>query len=151
MTASSRCPAGGLLALLIGLASCGDTYFLGNLPPDPIDASNDGTPTFGCDGCAPPHPYDPCAGKACGDPCMPCPSTDPNCVGPVDVFLCDSNGACTGRLPVSCDGGAAYDPCAGKACGETCTLCAPDDLTCREPSSAKTCGGDAGCSSCKAM
>jgi hypothetical protein len=148
MTAFGACRTAGLLASLLVLASCGDTYFLGSLPPDPRDASHEGTPTFGCDGCAPAAPYDPCAGKACGDPCLPCPLTNPNCAGAVAVFFCDSNGACSTLAP-ACDGGAAYDPCAGKACGETCTLCAPDDLTCRESPSAKTCGGDAGCSSCR--
>jgi hypothetical protein len=149
MTTSKRCPAAGLLVSLLVLASCGDTYLLGNLPPDPSDASNDGTPAFGCDGCMSPPPYDPCAGKACGDVCSPCPNTDPKCGGITETFSCDGNGACTTR-PSACDGGATYDPCAGKACGETCTLCAPDDTTCGESASAKTCEGDAGCSSCKA-
>jgi hypothetical protein len=149
MTIRRGCRSLGVLAPLLVLASCGDTYFLGNLPPDSRDASNEGPPTFGCDGCAPPAPYDPCAGKACGDPCMPCPSTEPMCVGPADAYRCDSNGACS-TMPSACDGGASYDPCAGKACGEACTLCAPDDLTCHESTVAKTCGGDAGCASCAA-
>jgi hypothetical protein len=146
MTPFDACRTVGLLASLLGLASCGDTYFLGSLRPDSRDASSDGTPTFGCDGCAPPAPYDPCTGKACGDPCMPCPV--PNCVGPATDSHCDSNGACTTRAS-ACDGGATYDPCAGKACGGSCTLCAPDDIGCGESASAKTCGGDAGCSSCR--
>ena len=29
-----------------------------------------------------------------------------------------------------------YDPCAGKACGEQCTLCAPNDTGCVEPEAA---------------
>jgi hypothetical protein len=150
MTTRNSCRAVGLLASLLVLAGCGDTYFLGSLPPDPSDASTDGTPVFGCDGCMPPPPYDPCAGKACGDVCVPCPNGDPHCGGGItETFSCDSNGACTTR-PSACDGGATYDPCAGKACGETCTLCAPDDTTCRESARAKTCEGDAGCSSCKA-
>ncbi len=34
---------------------------------------------------------------------------------------------------------AEYDPCAGKACGESCTLCAPDDTDCGETSDVKVC------------
>lgn len=33
----------------------------------------------------------------------------------------------------------AYDPCAGKACGEACTVCAPDDRDCAETAVVKAC------------
>lgn len=33
----------------------------------------------------------------------------------------------------------AYDPCGGKACGERCTLCAPDDADCAETAVVKAC------------
>lgn len=33
----------------------------------------------------------------------------------------------------------AYDACAGKACGETCTACAPDDRDCMETAIVKAC------------
>ncbi len=33
----------------------------------------------------------------------------------------------------------AYDACAGKACGETCTVCAPDDRGCAETMVVKAC------------
>jgi hypothetical protein len=149
MTACNATTLARVLVILGALAGCGDTYFVGDLPPDASDASNDVSPGFGCDGCAPPPPYDPCAGKACGDGCLPCPNGDPKCGGLIaDTFFCDRNGACTTRSSV-CAGGPGYDPCAGKTCGASCTLCAPDDMTCHESGIAKTCGGDAGCSVCK--
>lgn len=32
-----------------------------------------------------------------------------------------------------------YDPCAGKACGATCSVCPPSDSTCNETADLKTC------------
>lgn len=43
------------------------------------------------------------------------------------------------------DGGAAYDPCAGKACGDRCVLCAPWDNGCVETAVVKECNGAAQC------
>jgi hypothetical protein len=34
---------------------------------------------------------------------------------------------------------AAYDPCAGKACGVACTVCSPHDVQCVEPPGSKQC------------
>ncbi len=42
--------------------------------------------------------------------------------------------------------GGAYDPCADKACGESCSLCAPDDADCVETAEVKTCSADGECS-----
>ena len=39
----------------------------------------------------------------------------------------------------------AYDPCAGKSCGDACTLCAPDDSDCAETMSVKQCSADGAC------
>jgi hypothetical protein len=38
-----------------------------------------------------------------------------------------------------------YDPCAGKACGDTCSLCAPDDPDCMETAEVKACNADGAC------
>jgi len=38
-----------------------------------------------------------------------------------------------------------YDPCAGKACGATCTLCAPDAKDCVENMIAKACDPNGRC------
>src|SRR5512143_1320758 len=40
---------------------------------------------------------------------------------------------------------AAYDACAGKACGERCTVCAPDDRDCAETAVVKACDPDHRC------
>jgi hypothetical protein len=43
--------------------------------------------------------YDPCADKACGDICFPCPPNgmDP-CETPEEPMYCDRNGTCHGTL-----------------------------------------------------
>lgn len=38
-----------------------------------------------------------------------------------------------------CGGTPPYDPCEGKACGETCRICPPDDAQCAETAVAKAC------------
>jgi hypothetical protein len=42
-------------------------------------------------------------------------------------------------------GGSDYDPCAGKACGDGCHLCAPDATDCVETAEYKTCDGYGRC------
>jgi hypothetical protein len=41
--------------------------------------------------------------------------------------------------------GGGYDPCAGKACGATCMLCAPDDVDCAEDAVIKYCDAGGHC------
>ena len=43
------------------------------------------------------------------------------------------------------NGTPAYDPCAGKACGETCHLCAPDVAGCVETMELKACDPSGRC------
>jgi hypothetical protein len=76
-----------------------------------------------------------CAGKACGTVCTidpPCRSAFPPCMMPSVMGFCDGNGTCgtaAPPCPMPCTGPApgCYpdDPCAGKACGETCSPCPP--------------------------
>lgn len=47
-------------------------------------------------------------------------------------------------VDVEC-GGDVYDPCAGKICGESCTLCAPGDGDCFETAVLKTCDASGSC------
>ncbi len=42
-------------------------------------------------------------------------------------------------------GGEAYDPCAGKACGDGCSVCPPDDADCVETAVVKMCDADGKC------
>lgn len=41
---------------------------------------------------------------------------------------------------------SSYEPCAGKACGDTCTLCRPGDSTCVETAVVKSCDATGKCS-----
>ena len=43
------------------------------------------------------------------------------------------------------DSSDRYDPCAGKACGDRCTLCAPDDPDCMETAEVKACNPEGNC------
>ncbi len=101
--------------------------------------------------------YDPCAGKACGETCHSCPPDARDCVETMVVKACDPFHRCVPQVAGMCDaatgaprqgcGGAGagaatppgYDPCAGKACGDTCTACAPDDRDCVETMVVKAC------------
>jgi hypothetical protein len=145
----------------LALASgCGDRITLGTLPaPSPSSTSTpDGSACgpFGCDAALyDAGPYDPCAGKSCGEICDPCAPHDPSCTIISADRRCDRHGACASSPAVCGDAGSndaaggagAYDPCAGKACGEACKLCPPDDPLCVESEEIKTCGKDAVCSS----
>jgi hypothetical protein len=42
---------------------------------------------------------------------------------------------------------AAYDPCAGKRCGDDCKICPPTDTTCMETMELKQCNAEGKCSS----
>jgi hypothetical protein len=54
--------------------------------------------------CPAPPPVDPCAGKACHDPCDPCPPGATGCVAVLCITWCDGAGRCT------CAGGGAACP-----------------------------------------
>lgn len=38
-----------------------------------------------------------------------------------------------------------YDPCADKSCGDSCTICAPDDADCVETMEVKVCNASGEC------
>lgn len=93
--------------------------------------------------------YDPCAGKSCGMTCTVCDPNDTSCVETAVIKQCDSAGQCV-AAPAQCGtaadgGGAAYNPCAGKKCGERCQLCAPGDTGCLETALIKLCHPDGQC------
>lgn len=90
--------------------------------------------------------YDPCEGLACGDSCSVCAPNDPDCVETADLKYCQADGVCMGVQPDTCDPSGVYDPCAGKTCGDTCNLCAPDDDDCFETLSIKECNDEGVCS-----
>jgi hypothetical protein len=61
------------------------------------------------------------------------------CMMPAALGYCDQAGRC-GLASPACD-----DPCAGKACGEQCFLCQPNDMGCVETAIAKACDGSGHC------
>ncbi|HJL19368.1 MAG TPA: prolipoprotein diacylglyceryl transferase [Sandaracinaceae bacterium LLY-WYZ-13_1] len=61
---------------------------------------------------------------------------EPECSSDAD---CPSADRC---IDGTCRG---YDPCAGRSCGDTCTICAPDDPDCFETAVVKLCQPDGSC------
>jgi hypothetical protein len=72
-----------------------------------------------------------------------CPATRIACAACEDgSSACPSYGCVDGQCVLAvpgCEG--EYDPCAGKAEGDTCSLCAPDDTDCFETGEIKVCQG----------
>lgn len=90
-------------------------------------------------------PYDPCAGKACGEGCRACAPDDADCVETTEVKACDPSGRCASAGTFACD---ASDDCSGKACGAPCTYdppCTLSDPPCMMPSQAGSCDGGGRC------
>ena len=80
--------------------------------------------------------------------CTICDPADKNCVETMEVKQCDSAGKCssgTAQCGTAGDAGTAYNPCAGKKCGERCNLCAPGDTSCIETALIKLCHPDSQC------
>ena len=114
---------------------------------------------IGCEG------YEPCLGKACGDACTLCDPADPDCVEDQVTKACNSEGVCEPGTPgvcapacmdgetkkidcntCTCEGGmwgcteiGCWDGCAGKACGDSCSNCDPQDPDCPIPDQAMAC------------
>ena len=53
-----------------------------------------------------------------------------------------TDGSCVADLP-ECN---SFDPCAGKPCGDLCSVCAPEDPDCIETQEIKVCNADGACS-----
>jgi hypothetical protein len=95
--------------------------------------------TFAC------APGEECRGKACGAECqvtLPCHYANPPCEAPVGLGHCAGDGRCVAGdpLPWRC-----YDPCAGKACGDACQLCPPNEPGCAETAVLKACDASGRC------
>ncbi|MBT6176704.1 MAG: hypothetical protein HOI23_05615 [Deltaproteobacteria bacterium] len=85
-----------------------------------------------------PEPYEPCAGKVCGDMCQQCDPNDLDCVETDEIKACNPDGECVSDTGDLCDG-EEYDACAGKSCGDMCQQCDPNDLDCFETEEIKAC------------
>jgi hypothetical protein len=71
---------------------------------------------------------DPCAGLTCGDECLislPCHFAVPPCEAPQRLGHCDTAGQCVEGDPGAC---APHPDCVGKACGDGCNPCGPDQV-----------------------
>jgi len=66
-----------------------------------------------------------------------CAPDDPDCVETGVIKACNEEGACVADTGDLCD--EDYEPCAGKTCGDICTICAPDDFDCFETEELKAC------------
>ena len=63
----------------------------------------------------------------------------------LDAKICP-DGSAVGRTGPDCEfAPCPYEPCVDKACGDTCTLCAPDDADCAETAVVKTCSEEGVC------
>ena len=94
-----------------------------------------------------PSVYQPCAGKECGAECTLCAPGDADCAEDAVIKYCSAEGVCAPSLP-ECEGGEQpYAPCGGKACGDACSLCAPDDSNCVETADLKACDAAGQCRS----
>lgn len=147
-------------AVAVALAACGTRVSIGEISPDPVEpieagtGSDTGTPKPIADAAVPEAATDaggyiPCASKSCGATCTVCPPGDSMCFETAVVKHCDENGECkAGPAPAACpppDGGN-YDPCAGKTCGASCTICNPADIGCVETAVLKRCTSAGVCS-----
>ena len=91
-----------------------------------------------------PEPYEPCAGKVCGDMCQQCDPNDVDCTEDSVIKACNEAGECVSDTGDLCDD-EAYDACAGKSCGDMCQQCDPNDLDCFETEEIKACNPDGEC------
>lgn len=93
-----------------------------------------------------PATYDACAGKKCGDSCTICDPADKNCVETAVVKQCGADLKCSEQAAqCTTTQTPAHNPCAGKKCGDRCTMCAPGDLKCRESPLVKLCHANGQC------
>lgn len=84
--------------------------------------------------CEPPPPYDPCAGKGCGEYCDPCAPDEP-CPMYFAATACDPLGQCVTVGTFTCEPPPPpADPCAGKLCGDDCVIDPPCAPLCLMPS-----------------
>lgn len=90
--------------------------------------------------------WDPCAQRACGDPCTACRPGARDCVEPAVVKACDPFGQCVPARDGLC--AATAGPCAASPCGEPCAIeaaCRHAVPPCMVPDVAGTCDRDGAC------
>jgi len=74
-----------------------------------------------------------CGGETCASD-QDCPELGAPCtMCPDGTASCPTSACVNGQCEVSFSPCGEYDPCAGKVCGEGCTICDPNDPTCVGP------------------
>ena len=74
------------------------------------------------------------------------PPTNPPADGGAEEGGAEEGGAEEGGAEEGgAEEGAEYDPCAGKSCGDPCSLCPPDDAECVETAVVKQCNAAGEC------
>lgn len=97
-----------------------------------------------------------CEDKACGESCTLCAPGQQDCFETAELKQCSASGRCSSAV-AECEGAsdagpapdaspAPFVPCAGKTCGDTCTICPPGDPGCFETAALKFCHSDGACS-----
>ena len=90
--------------------------------------------------------FEGCQGASCNDD-GDCPVSDAPCQQcPDGSIACTESKCVNGECAWGSPGCGGYDPCLGKACGETCTQCPPGDPACAEDSVLKYCDARGTCS-----
>jgi hypothetical protein len=147
---TQTCAASAALIVLFAGVASGCTVHSYQSPPPGGTAAPAPTPAPAPTTPAPaPGAYNPCAGKTCGAACTVCDPNDKDCVETAVVKQCNAAGSCD-AAPAQCGAATtpaapAYNPCAGKQCGERCRICAIGDTTCIESSLIKLCHPDGQC------
>ncbi len=103
-------------------------------------------------------PYDPCAGKSCGDACNPCDPADVDCAVPAIEYSCDADGMCGDAFGFVCPADPCEECLAGGGtwqvgvCTDNCdiadTWCFAD--ACPGPCDSNSCGNCFTASDCEA-
>lgn len=144
------CSAGGTCSLaypLCEIATCENHSDCVN-PEGPCQQCPDGSvacPSASCIGGLCISSFDSCSSATCESdsdcpvsnaPCQPCGDGS---------YACPTSSCIQGRCAGSIPGCSGHAPCAGKACGESCTQCAPNDPACSETLVLKTCDASGHC------
>ncbi len=117
-----RTPLGLLASFVALVAACGTRVSLGELPPDRtldgIDPEGDG--------------------RFSDDPGAP---GDASFDDVVSIHELDAGSS----LDAGTDVDAGWSPCGGKACGVSCRVCRPGDVSCFETTELKACSASGAC------
>jgi hypothetical protein len=143
--AFEQCPDEEPVACTDDAMECPDGSFVGRVAPDCEFAPCPDEEPGACDGDAMACPDGSFVGRV-GPDCefAECPDEEP--VACTDDLMECPDGSFVARIAPDCEfGPCTYEPCEGKTCGDTCTLCSPNDPECGETAVVKFCSEDGIC------